>query len=204
RERRALGTHEQAQLRTLDPDLDRVLVDAGVDVSRQSDGCNQTRDEFLGRLRLLLDRNLFVLHRRGLLASVTLGRTGRLLRSASRSAATLGAAAAFVAPATSTLAPTPSTVLGLLPRDRLQPHADPRLAPAEPPEETRLRLLEDLDLDVLGMHAELVERGVDGLVDRPPGCLDPLHLSLPLPIAPCAPCRARLPVPVLRSVARAL
>ena len=75
-----------------------------------------------------------------------------------------------------------TTVSGLLPRDRLQPDANPRLGSAEPAEQPGPGLLDDLVLDVLFVNPELIERRVDGFGDRPPSCLHPLHLALSLSV----------------------
>src|SRR5690606_17854209 len=59
-------------------------------------------------------------------------------------------------------------------RRRPHPGPDPGLAP-EAAEQARSGLFEDLDLGVLLVDAELIERDVPGLLDGPGGDLDPLH-----------------------------
>ena len=63
----------------------------------------------------------------------------------------------------------------LLARDRLHPRPDAAIAAPEPPEESALRLLEDLVLDVVLVDTQLVERCIERLGDGATGRLHPLH-----------------------------
>src|SRR5205823_13703129 len=51
---------------------------------------------------------------------------------------------------------------------------------AQPPEEPALGLLEDFELGILLIHAELVEGSIFRFLDRTAGRFHPLHALLPL------------------------
>ena len=111
-------------------------------------------------------------------AAGALGRVDRRGRGAAARAglATSAAAASTTPAAAGSLARPPSLLARLLPRQWLDARPEPGLARAEPSEQTRPGLGDDLVLDVVGVDAELVERRVQRLFDRSTCGLDPLHV----------------------------
>src|SRR5207253_2192397 len=159
--------------RDLDHDVAVLGRDLGLDPCGCTEGVDDAPCERLGRLGLLLDRNFgLALHGVSLVPCcvdpcgltpppAAVGARGSLRR-----------AAVILPPA----AATPLRI-GLLARDRLHPGPEPGLAPTKPAEQSTARFGENLVLDLFLVDAQLVERRVKRLLDRPAGRLHPLHVT---------------------------